>query len=74
MQVLQSVPNIEHKDNSSQNNITSKESIGDEEDKEGKNQNNMQQWLPFYIGLSEVRQCMILCIGHAYAQNSQSTF
>ena len=25
------------------------------------------------MGLSEVRLCMTLCIGHAYAQNSQST-
>ena len=35
-QVYQSVPNIKHKDNSSQNNIISRESIKDKEGREGK--------------------------------------
>ena len=42
MQVLQSIPNIKHKNDSFQNDITDKESIEDKEDKKDKSQNNMQ--------------------------------
>ena len=59
MQVFQSVPNIEHEDDSSQDNIIGKESIKDKEDKEdkeeGKGQDSMQQRLLFHIGLSKIR-------------------
>ncbi len=64
MQVFQSVPNIKHEDDSSQDDIIGRESIEDEEDEEdkedeeeGEGQDSMQQRLPFHMGLSEVRLC-----------------
>ena len=68
MQVFQSVPNIEHEDDSSQDDIIGRESIEDEEeeeDEEGEGQDSMQQRLPFHMGLSEVKLYTTSCICHA---------